>query len=328
MKAQHTQVGEIPAVVLGNDAIEVTILAGKGADILSMRDLRTGIDPLWKARWGAHHSRSALNQPDSLHAWLSSCAGGWNTLFPGGGAESVVGGAIQPMHGESSIIPWDVVHLETSAAGAEVRLVTHLSRSPFCLERHLSLSGDLAEITVTDTAVNEGGESFPYTWTHHPTLGSPFLDAHCVIETNAVTWRADDTYDLPHIPLPATAEMPWSEACAVLGKVPAFGEPRQLLSYLDFADSDAWYRIVNPEHDLAFELAWSSADMPHAWFFQEMCATPGWPWFSNTYIMAIEPSTTWPGRGLAHAVAEGRAAQLGPGESRTIRVTASLGSAR
>ena len=39
-------------VQLRSDAIEVTVLPAKGADIYALVDLATGIDPLFKTPWG------------------------------------------------------------------------------------------------------------------------------------------------------------------------------------------------------------------------------------------------------------------------------------
>jgi galactose mutarotase-like enzyme len=328
MAAELSHEGEIPSVVLTNESIEVTILAGKGADILSITDRSSGVSPLWRSRWGHHHARSAQMNGDSSTAWLMACAGGWNFLFPGGGAESTVGGGLQPMHGEASIVPWDVVEIDGGdAQGSYVTLRTHLGRSPFTVERLVRLVGESGMIEVTDRATNEGGDPFPVTWTQHPTLGAPFLDASCRIETNAEWVEADDTYALPHIPLPIGERRSWSDATDVLGRIPDRGEPRQLLSYLHFGQPQAWYRVTSASRNLAFQVDWALDDYPFAWFFQEMDATAGWPWFSNTYIMAIEPSTTWPGRGLAHAIDVGRMDVLQPGESMSKSIRASFGSA-
>jgi galactose mutarotase-like enzyme len=327
MEARQSRDGDTDSVVLGNTAVEVTVLVGKGADIISITDRDSGVNPLWKARWGNHHVHSALAHESSGSAWLASCTGGWNVLFPGGGAESTVGGAIQPMHGEASIVPWSIESIGVGDDGPSVTMRTHLTRSPFKLERTVRLVGETSEVVVTDTAINEGGESFPFTWTHHPTLGPPFLSDRCAITTNATEVVADETYDLPGIPLPAGSRMPWSEAKAALGPVVGRGMPRQLLSYLLFQETTAWYRVTNQELDLSFEARWLTSEMPYAWFFQEMDATAGYPWFSNTYIMALEPSTTWPGRGLAHAVDIDRVQWLSPGEAKSVSISVSFGRA-
>lgn len=326
MAVTMSRLGETPCVTLSNDAVDVEVLAGKGADILSITDRATGVNPLWRSRWGHHQLRTAQMSADTTTAWLVSCVGGWNFLFPGGGAESVVQGGLQPMHGEASITSWDVVdHDGADSAGPWVRLSTHLSRSPFALERTVRLVGESGELEVIDRAVNEGGEPFPTAWTQHPTLGPPFLDGSCVIETNAATIEPDDAYDLPHIPMAIGDRRSWSEARGIVGRVPSRGEARQLLSYLHFEEPESWYRVVNESSGLAFSVNWLTSDYPHAWFFQEMDATGGWPWFSNTFIMAIEPSTTWPGRGLAHAVEVDRVEVLQPGASMTKSIRASFG---
>jgi hypothetical protein len=319
-------VGEIPAITLSNDALDVTVLSGKGADIYSIRDKESGIDPLWKARWGSHHARSSLSHGDSASAWLAACAGGWNLLFPSGGAESTVGGGLQPMHGEASITSWEYVPNESDSTSILLR--THLSRSPFALERRITLEENSHSIVVTDLARNEGGEPFPCTWTQHPTLGPPFLDGSCVIDTNADTVELDDTYLLPHVPSGVLGVQSWSDAREVLARVPDRGVRRQLLAYLHFTEPESWYCVTSERLGFTFRLTWSTEDLPHAWFFQELDATSNWPWFSNTYIMAIEPSNTFPGRGLAHAIDVNRAQVIAPGDTTSVSVTAWFGPSR
>lgn len=50
----------------------------------------------------------------------------------------------------------------------------------------------------------------------------------------------------------------------------------------------------------------------------------GHPWWGRTYSMALEPWSSWPGKGLAAAVAEGTALTLAPGQSVETRLSAAL----
>ena len=49
-------------------------------------------------------------------------------------------------------------------------------------------------------------------------------------------------------------------------------------------------------------LVWPKAVFPYAWFWQEMHASPGFPWYGEVYVMAIEPFTSMPGHGLTRVM--------------------------
>ena len=63
-------------------------------------------------------------------------------------------------------------------------------------------------------------------------------------------------------------------------------------------------------------MVWPLATFPHAWFWQEMHASPGFPWYKGVYVMAIEPGTSYPGQGLVNVMEKtGTHRTLQPGES-------------
>jgi len=109
-----------------------------------------------------------------------------------------------------------------------------------------------------------------------------------------------------------------------LAIVPPRGTPRQLLTYLNFDAGPAYYHVDNTLLGTRFSVRWDGSVLPYAWFFQEMDAGQGYPWFGTTYVMAIEPSSTKPGRGLAHAVEAGIVTRLEPGASDSISISASI----
>ena len=70
------------------------------------------------------------------------------------------------------------------------------------------------------------------------------------------------------------------------------------MAYLtDFASEHGWYGITNTELGLGVGLVWPKAVFPYAWFWQEMHASPGFPWYGEVYVMAIEPFSSMPGHG-------------------------------
>lgn len=70
------------AVRLTSDALSVTVLPGKGADIYEIVDLATGIDPLFKAPWGLQPPGAASREGSDGAAFLENYEGSWQELFP------------------------------------------------------------------------------------------------------------------------------------------------------------------------------------------------------------------------------------------------------
>jgi hypothetical protein len=79
---------------------------------------------------------------------------------------------------------------------------------------------------------------------------------------------------------------------------------------------EGWYAIANDQIGAGFGLCWDATVFPHLWYWQVARGAYGYPWYGRTYSMALEPWTSWPGDGLAAAVAQGTALRLEAGERR------------
>ena len=67
-------------------------------------------------------------------------------------------------------------------------------------------------------------------------------------------------------------------------------ERRAVLGYLtDFEEGR--YRVTNPRLGLELELRWPLDLFPAAWFWQELHASPGYPWYRRLYTTALEPNS-------------------------------------
>lgn len=313
----------VRAIQLENDLMSVTILPDKGADIYQMIYKRSGIDVLWKSPWGLRRPGGGhFSASNSATAWIEAYEGGWQLLFPSGGGPSDYKGVELNYHGEASLSAWDLAELGATDEGAGATLRLRLARSPFELERTLLVEANSPTLVIRERIRNDGGEPVDYMWGHHPAFGSPFISGDCVIDTNAGTLIADDAYDPPHNPLTLAASSAWPNAerdgaTTDLSLVPSEQEPRALLGYFDDYQTDnAWYGITNRHYGFGVGLVWSRRDFPHAWFWQEMYASPGFPWYKGVYVMAIEPNTSYPGQGLTTVTEKtGTHRTLGPGAS-------------
>lgn len=292
------------ALRIENDLLSATILLDKGADIYELIYKPRHVDVLWKTPWGLREpARGAALSLNSEITWLEYYPGGWQLLFPNAGDECAYRGVPLTMHGEASLIAWDCLRVSQGTGYAEVQMETRLFRSPFRLWRVLRVEQGRAVLTIREGISNEAGEPMDYMWGHHPALGAPFLCGACRIDTGARGLLADEVFVGTDNPLQGGHRYAWPTAESPTGpvdlsRVPGRDEPRFTMGYLTDFDS-GWYAITNPELGFGVGLSWPVDAFPYAWFWQEMHASSGFPFYRNCYTMAIEPNTSIPGRGLA-----------------------------
>lgn len=311
------------AINLENESLFVCVLPDKGADIYQLTFKPKDIDVLWKSPWGLRCLDAGFATATNSHvAWTENYEGGWQEIFPSGGDACQYKGVELNFHGEASAMGWEAEITQYSGDSVEVSLAVRLARSPLRLERTMRISSGAAVLHLHERIINEGGEPTDYMWGHHPAFGAPFLDASCRIDTNARTIRADEGSDAPGNPLTPGGRFSWPIGKkdgieTDMSKVPSSNEKRAAMAYLgNFDGETAWYGLTNTALGFGVGLVWRTAAFPHAWFWQEMNASPGYPWYQSAYVMAIEPFTSIPAHGLTNVIeSTGTHRTLAPGEA-------------
>lgn len=314
--------------MLENEHLRVTVLLSKGADVYAIEDRASGVDLLAKAPWGLRDPGLQPPVSSSLVGWMDRWSGGWQVLFPSGGGPCMHQSVELDYHGEASLQPWRCTLVERDDA-AEALLDVTLTHSPFRVERRMTLPAGSSTLLLHETVTNVGGDTERFMWIHHPMLGAPFLDGGCCIDAGAHTVVAAPERDSPANPLVPGAVGTWPHAIAKdgttldLSRMPGPDEPRSLMAYLgDF--EEGWLAVTNPRLQLGIEFTWPVDVLPHAWLFQEVHASPGYPWYRRAYVMGTEPASGTPATGLAQAVADGTALELAAGAAASIELTATV----
>jgi hypothetical protein len=207
-----------------------------------------------------------------------------------------------------------------------VTLETSLVTTPLHIRRELRLVGPV--LRVTETVTNQSTQELEFMWSHHPAFGAPFLDATCILSVGCRTVTADD--QAPGTLMSPASVHEWPIVTSVDGDpvdlrvIPDPSEPRSILAYLkDF--SSGFFAITNPSLGLGVALRWPLEVFDRAWLWQEIHSGEGFPWFRRAYVVAVEPATTIPGRGIATARAKGESLfTLGANESREVVLEAVL----
>jgi galactose mutarotase-like enzyme len=315
-------------VTLENDVLSATVLVDKGADIYSLIYKPAGIDLLWKSPWGMREPGTGwAPAPTSEVAWLEHFAGGWQELFPNGGDACSYMGVELPFHGEASMLAWNLDVCSNTPDEARVCLSVRLTRSPFRLERTMIVRKDSASLALEERVTNEGNETLAAMWSHHPCLGAPFLSPSCLLDTDARSVRADMSYDTPGGRLRPGGAWSWPMAEARDGGavdlrlMPASGDTFAYLG--DF--EEGWCAITNPDLGFGLAFSWPAATFPHAWLWQELHSSRGFPFYGAAYTMALEPASSVPGLGLVHVMEQtGTHLTLAPGEHLDFHLRATL----
>jgi len=290
------------ALTLANDWVEVTVLAGKGADIYSLIDNRTGVDVMFKSPWGLRLPGLWARHNSSMERWVEAYPGGWQVLLPNGGDECVEMGATWGYHGEAALLAWDVVDRGTSVATLETKLFS----APLHVHREISLDGPV--LRLREVVTNESVDAIEFMWSHHPAFGPPFLEKGCILSAGCRSVLADDRS--PGTLLRPGSTHSWPLVTSAVGApvdlrhIPGPDEPRAVLAYLLDFDS-GFFAITNPRLALGVGLRWPLEVFDKAWLWEEVRSGAGWPWFRRAYVVAVEPASTIPGQGFANAKAAG-----------------------
>lgn len=320
-------------LVLENEKLRVSIAVGRGADIVEFLHKPSDTDFVWLSANGVRHpALRGVTPPDPRMAFYDTYPGGWQEVFPVGGAPSAGPGLLMGshgMHGEVWHRPWDWQIIEDSASGIAVQLSVRTETLPYRLVRDMRLASGSTVLAFHETATNESGTDLPLMWGHHITFGRPFLGPGATIEmppgVEVVTGDISRTHEVRRLADHCVFAWPHakgSDGAAVdLSLLPQAACPSEMVYLRGFKEGRY---IVRNDKGLGMELGWDTAVMPFVWFWQEFGAARNYPWFGRHYNIGLEPFTSMPREGLAAAVENGTAQFLSGGQSRQFTLEARI----
>lgn len=323
----NTEVNGWRAVRLSNDAIEVTVLPDKGADIYSFVDRVTGIDVLMKTPWGLQPPGSAPRAGSADDAFLHNYEGAWQELLPNTGPPCTHEGRQIPLHGEVAIVPWTLDVERDDEDEVCIRLDVQCRQIPLALTRRMRLSRASPVLRLDETVRNVSDRKVTFVWGHHPVLGAPFLEAGCRMNVAPCTAHTPEVpFDPANASYAAGQRAPWPYIRGIDGRkidlrhVP--GPDADTHDHACLTDLErGWIEVENPRLGLAFGLEWDPGVF--RWInnwrpFGGLHAAP----LEGVYGIALEP---WASRtNLADAVATGTALSLEGGGTLETSLQATL----
>ena len=274
------------AVVLQNEVLRVTVLAGRGADIVEFLYKPLDVDFMWANPNGPVKEDASLPPQEALKAFNHYYSGGWQELFPHGSRSVESYGTDFYLHGEVWGLPWDVRIEEDTPERIAVTFTCRTRQTPFVLERRMTLTSGSPVVQLDETAHNFGRRGLDIMWGHHPAFGAPFLSRDCRLYANAKTLNVN----LKHRTTWPIGEYEGKREDYSRCLAPRSGKGRML--YLEDLN-EGWYALVNPKLKVGFGMRWNKRQFPVVWIWQEAGGKQS-PFFGNGYATAVEPFSHLP----------------------------------
>jgi len=318
--------GEVEIVEMENDLLKLSILAGRGADLVEIFYKPKNLDLAWQSSFGWPRKKTLVNHPADVESFLNGYPGGWQSIFPNGGAPSNFNGVEFGQHDEVSMLSWDYEVVVENQGEISIKFETYTHKLKFFYEKTFTLKKGIPAIFLSEKVRNLSDESVQTMWGNHITFGEPFLDDHSTIEV------AEGTQVIPHGSeissagrrLGSNTKFNWPSGVAHDGskidfsKIPAKKSKSEMLYLCNLVDPK--YIVKSPTTGLSVEVTWSRENFPYLWLWQEFGSAIEYPWFGKHFNIGLEPFSSYPTNGLAEAVKNGSALVFGPKEEKTNQI--------
>ena len=297
----------IPALVLENGLVSVTVVAAMGGHVASLMDARADRELLWR------NPRLAPRLAP-YGAWFDDWwTGGWDEIFPGGDLSTLHGERL-PYMGELWCLPW-AASSSVAAGGAEASVTTvalgNIAAARFT--RTLELRAGEATLRVSYRIENLDVRPLPFTWGIHPAFTVTAehridLPANAGMEVGVASGPllgvVGQRYAWPSLPVPSPADPDAvRDASTPLGReAGVFG------GHWATDLSHGWLALTDTAARRGVAIVFDREVFPHAWLWQVF---GGW---RGHQLLALEPWTSHP-QDIDGALAVGQARELAPGHT-------------
>jgi hypothetical protein len=305
-------------VVLENGDVRVAVTPTKGADLTELRLKELDLDLLWHGPHRLYELGSYVPpRPSARGAFLDYFTGGWQEVLPNGGGPCTYKGADLGQHGEVALLPWDAEVVRDDEEGVAVAMCVRTHRTPFLLERTLSLGASGTTLRIEEKLTNEGREELAYMWGHHPGFGPPFVAPGATVDLPGGTVVSHGGVRRGGRLGPARTTWPFGRS--------RDGEQVRLDVFPDLAaesDEDfhveglaaGWAALRNPALGAGVALRWELEVFPYLWIWLVANGSWEYPYYGRLVHVALEPFSS-PIGNLLENDERGTAPHLSPGES-------------
>lgn len=314
-------------VAMENRFLRIVVAAGKGTDIVEFLYKPLDIDFMWRSYSGLRESRNFQPTIANPHgSFLDFYTGGWQEMLPNAGGDCVYKDTALGVHGEITLLPWAYHLTKNTPEEVAVTFCVRAARTPFYVEKTLSINNNEAVLAIEEVVRNEADEPMDFMWGHHPAFGWPFIDESCRLFLPTCRVRTPEDYTAPSSRLEKGQDTEWplvkgrkGETIDLSRIAPPEARSHDMAYFHDL--QEGWYALVNGSRGVGFGLCWDKSLFPSLWFWQVYRGGMGYPWFGTNYTVAVEPVSSYPPT-LTEAIKANTQLVLPPGAERRTRLVA------
>ncbi|MBS1856669.1 MAG: hypothetical protein JST11_14970 [Acidobacteria bacterium] len=282
------------AASIENDRLRVTVLA-EGGHIAEIFHKPCGVNPLWVPPWPSIEPSAFRPGPgnpygDGIEAKLLSGIMGHNLcldVFGGPSEEEAAAGL--GVHGESSV---NAYAIEAEGDGLVMDVTLPLAGLRF--DRRISLDGET--VRIREAVENGSATDRPIAWTHHVTLGPPFLAKGATrFLASATRSKTFEGAFGAHDYLAPDTEFDWPMAPRIGGgeaDLRVFTDAPRSSAFtthmMDQGREEAYFAAWSPASRLLFGYVWKSADFPWLAIWEENLSRTHAPWNGRAITRGME----------------------------------------
>ena len=305
-------------ITMENEKIKLSILVGKGTDILELVYKPKDIDFMWISPKNFSSSDINGNFLDNSN-FLETYLGGWQEIIPNGGSLCIYKGSSYGLHDETPKLPWNYEILKDTSSEISIKFFLSLKKMPLYVEKIITLKEGKPEIYIDEKISNKCSEKLNFMWGHHPCFGEPFLSNDCIISFNSKELisnpvsissnplvKQNSTGTLIKFPGVSGSQIDLSK---VLSKKACVAD---LLYAKDLYEN--WFAVTNLKQNLGIGFLFDSSVFRYLYLWFVYGGGNDYPWYSSTYNLAIEPWSSYPGLGLIESIKNGTALEIKPEE--------------
>lgn len=305
-------------ITMENEKFKISILVGKGTDILEVVYKPKDTDFMWISPKNFSSLDIKGNFLDNSN-FLETYLGGWQEIIPNGGSPCIYKGASYGLHDETPKLPWNYEILKDTSSEISIKFFLSLKKMPLYIEKIITLKEGKPEIYIDEKILNKCSEKLNFMWGHHPCFGEPFLSNDCIISFNAKELISNpvsissnplviqnSTGTLKKFPGISGSQIDLSK---VLSKKSCVAD---LLYAKDLYEN--WFAVTNLKQNLGIGFLFDSSVFKYLYFWFVYGGGNDYPWYSSTYNLAIEPWSSYPGLGLIESIKNGTALEIKPEE--------------
>lgn len=313
---------DLRVAVLENEYLRISILVDKGTDIFEFLYKPKDIDFMWLSPWGINSpSKFVSTIPSRDGNFMDYYEGGWQEIIPNFGYGTLYKGAEEGLHGEVCLIPWEHQILENTPHKVSIKFMVRTYRTPFYLEKTLTLISEDPKLYISERLRNEGYVDIDLMWTHHPTFGGVFLDDSTVIDVpgNNIKFILKPENEGKYDEI-KDETIKWPIFCGYSGKKIDFSKSPTVEAKAQSIDEvclgnleEGWYAVTNLGKKVGFGMRWDSKIFPYIWIWRMYGkGYKGSPWWGRVYCMALELCSSFSPIGLDGAIKNGTALRMAP----------------